>query len=79
MTAEPNTAAECHLHRRTRRLGLDERQLALVLLFAAPALFCSNMLTARATHDLFPPVALAFWRWTATLALGIYFTTRKRA
>src|SRR3546814_18804574 len=54
--------------------GLDERRLALVLLLVAPALFCSNMLVARATHDLFPPVALAFWRWTATLALLLPFT-----
>src|SRR3546814_17996290 len=53
--------------------GLDERRLALLLLLVAPALFCSNMLVARATHDLFPPVALAFWRWTATLALLLPF------
>src|SRR3546814_5261353 len=31
------------------------------------------MLTARATHDLFPPVALAFWRWAATFALLLPF------
>jgi drug/metabolite transporter (DMT)-like permease len=55
-------------------LGLSERQVALILLFIAPALFCSNMLTARATHDLFPPVALAFWRWSATFALLLPFT-----
>ena len=30
---------------------LTERRLALVLLFVAPALFASNMLVARATHD----------------------------
>jgi drug/metabolite transporter (DMT)-like permease len=76
MTAQPNAAAECHPHRPTRRLGLGERQLALVLLFVAPALFCSNMLVARATHDLFPPVALAFWRWAATFALLLPFTAR---
>lgn len=57
-----------------RWLGISERQLAFVLLFIAPALFCSNMLTARATHDLFPPVALAFWRWSATLLLLMPFT-----
>ncbi|HMA15749.1 MAG: DMT family transporter [Bacteroidota bacterium] len=56
-----------------RFLRLDERRLALVLLFVAPALFCSNMLVARATHDLFPPVALAFWRWAATFALLLPF------
>lgn len=55
-------------------LGLGERQLALILLFITPALFCSNMLTARATHDLFPPVALAFWRWFCTLLLLLPFT-----
>lgn len=59
-----------------RFLGLDERRLALALLFVAPALFCSNMLVARATHDLFPPVALAFWRWAATFALLLPFTAR---
>ncbi len=59
---------------RRRWLGLGERQLALCLLFITPALFCSNMLTARATHDLFPPVALAFWRWFCTLLLLLPFT-----
>ncbi|MGD1876332.1 MAG: DMT family transporter [Kiloniellaceae bacterium] len=55
-------------------LGLSERRLAMILLFIAPALFASNMLTARATHDLFPPVALAFWRWSATFCLLLPFT-----
>lgn len=58
----------------TTWLGLSERRLALILLFIAPALLASNMLTARASHDYFPPVALAFWRWTATLALLMPFT-----
>jgi drug/metabolite transporter (DMT)-like permease len=57
-----------------RWLGLDERRVALILLFIAPALFASNMLTARATHDIFPPIALAFWRWTATFGLLLPFT-----
>ncbi len=52
-----------------RFLGLTERQLAFVLLALAPAFFCSNMLVARATHDLIPPVALAFWRWAVTFLL----------
>jgi drug/metabolite transporter (DMT)-like permease len=60
--------------REVRWLGLSERQIALVLLFIAPALFCSNMLTARLVHDSFPPVALAFWRWLATLGLLLPFT-----
>ena len=50
------------------------RRIALLLLFVAPALFASNMLVARATHDLIPPVALAFWRWTITLILLLPFT-----
>jgi len=78
MTAEDGTsgaaAAKRHSRPEVRWLGLTERQIALILLFIAPALFCSNMLTARATHDLFPPVALAFWRWTATFALLLPFT-----
>lgn len=71
MTAEHSTPGAAQ---QTTWLGLSERRLALVLLFVAPALFASNMLTARATHDFFPPVALAFWRWTATLALLLPFT-----
>ncbi|MGH6945732.1 MAG: DMT family transporter [Kiloniellales bacterium] len=50
-----------------------QRRIAVVLLFVAPALFAANMLTARATHELVPPVALAFWRWAATLALLLPF------
>lgn len=57
-----------------RFLGLTERQVALALLFLAPAMFCSNMLVARATHDAIPPVALAFWRWFATLLLLLPFS-----
>jgi drug/metabolite transporter (DMT)-like permease len=78
MTAEDSTSGGAAANRPPRAvarwLGLTERQIALILLFIAPALFCSNMLTARATHDLFPPVALAFWRWTATFALLLPFT-----
>ncbi|MGF1630049.1 MAG: DMT family transporter [Kiloniellaceae bacterium] len=78
MTAEDGSSgaatATRHSRPEVRWLGLTERQIALGLLFIAPALFCSNMLTARATHDLFPPVALAFWRWTATFALLLPFT-----
>ncbi len=57
-----------------RWLGLTDRQLALILLFVTPALFCSNMLIARLVHDIFPPVALAFWRWTLALGLLLPFT-----
>ena len=57
-----------------RILGLDERQVAFVLLFVAPALFAANMLVARATADAIPPVALAFWRWTVALLVLAPFT-----
>jgi drug/metabolite transporter (DMT)-like permease len=70
MTAENGTGRE----QQARWLGFSERQIALVLLFIAPALFCSNMLTARLVHDSFPPVALAFWRWFVTLGLLLPFT-----
>ncbi|MEQ8354178.1 MAG: DMT family transporter [Kiloniellaceae bacterium] len=69
------TSAETRERRGPPRwLGLNERQLALILLFIAPALFSSNMLTARVVHDTFPPVALAFWRWTLTFTLLLPFT-----
>lgn len=71
MTAEHSNPRAAQ---QTTWLGLSERRLAMILLFVAPALFASNMLTARATHDFFPPIALAFWRWTATLALLLPFT-----
>ncbi len=76
MTAEDDTGgAEARGARQEARwLGLSERQLALILLFVAPVLFCSNMLTARLVHDSFPPVALAFWRWSLALCLLLPFT-----
>ena len=40
-----------------------ERNLALVLLFLVPALFSTNVITARAVSDFIPPFGLAFWRW----------------
>lgn len=43
--------------------------LARVLLFVTPSFFASNMLIARATADLVPPVALAFGRWALALAI----------
>ncbi|MBL8698536.1 MAG: DMT family transporter [Alphaproteobacteria bacterium] len=44
-------------------------RLAYALMLISPAMFATNMLVARATVEIFPPVALSFWRWTATLAL----------
>lgn len=46
---------------------------ATLLLFIAPALFASNMLVARSTYELIPPIALAFWRWLVTLLLLLPF------
>jgi len=57
------------------RAAVDKRRrLALALLLIAPALFASNMLVARATHELIPPVALAFWRWGLTFLLMLPLT-----
>lgn len=43
--------------------------VARLLMLVAPALFAANMLVARATAGIIPPVALAFWRWAATFLL----------
>lgn len=72
MTA-PNDSAKQTGRPEVRWFGLSERQFALILLFVTPALFCSNMLTARLVHDIFPPVALAFWRWALALCLLLPF------
>lgn len=54
----------------------DER-LGPLLLVLTPAFMCSNMLMARASADLFPPVALAFWRWAiALLVLSLFIAPR---
>jgi drug/metabolite transporter (DMT)-like permease len=50
-----------------------ERRAAFALLFIAPAFFATNMLTARAMAGHVPPVALAFGRWSATLAILLVF------
>ena len=47
--------------------------LAYFLLVLTALMFAANMLTARATADFLPPVALAFWRWTGALALLLPF------
>ncbi|MDX1402002.1 MAG: DMT family transporter [Kiloniellales bacterium] len=51
----------------------EGRKLALFLLFCAPALFATNMLTARAVAADIPPVGLAFGRWTLTLLILLCF------
>jgi len=49
------------------------RGVALALLFLTPAMFATNMLTARATADFMPPVAMAFGRWIGAFLLVLPF------
>lgn len=46
-----------------------DQRMGRLLLVLTPVFMCSNMLMARASADLFPPVALAFWRWTIAFAI----------
>jgi len=54
----------------------SNRGAALALLLLTPAMFATNMLTARATADFMPPVALAFWRWIGAFLLVLPFCAR---
>ena len=38
-------------------------QIAWVLVFICPAFFASNMLMAKGMAGVFPPLAMAFFRW----------------
>ncbi len=58
------------------RHAARNRNLALALLFLTPAMFATNMLTARATAEFMPPVALAFWRWVGAFLLMLPFCAR---
>jgi drug/metabolite transporter (DMT)-like permease len=51
-------------------------RLAWFLLMVAPLLMSSNMLAARYVEGSVPPVALAFGRWSLTLAFLQPFTAR---
>ena len=51
-------------------------RLAWFLLMVAPLLMSSNMLAARYVEGSVPPVALAFGRWSLTLAFLLPFTAR---
>ncbi len=53
----------------SRLQGPQAERIATFLLLVAPLMFATNMLTAKATADFIPPVALAFWRWLATFVL----------
>ncbi|WP_374630750.1 DMT family transporter [Ferrovibrio sp.] len=54
-----------------------DQLLAHILLFVTPAMFATNMLMARATTDLIPPVAQAFWRWLGVCLLLLPFCYRE--
>lgn len=54
-------------------MAAKNRRLALVFFFLVPATFASNMLAARWVAGDIPPVAMAFWRWTLTLAILLPF------
>lgn len=52
--------------------------LPIGLLAVLPPLFwSSNFVLARALHADFPPIALAFWRWAAALAILLPFTWQR--
>jgi drug/metabolite transporter (DMT)-like permease len=53
------------------------RRFAWALFFAVPAFFAANMLVARWNAGEIPPVALAFWRWTATLGMLLPFVAHR--
>src|SRR3954462_11722950 len=62
---------ECGMQRSSDRPGdrPGDTRLAMLLMVLAPAMFCGNMVVARATAGFIPPVALAFWRWTMVTLL----------
>jgi drug/metabolite transporter (DMT)-like permease len=51
----------------------EGERFAYVLMAAAPAMFASNMLVARATAEFIPPVALAVGRWTLAALILLPF------
>jgi drug/metabolite transporter (DMT)-like permease len=53
------------------------RRLAYVLFALLPLFFASNMIVARWNAGEIPPMALAFWRWTFTLALLLPFVAER--
>src|SRR5690606_8493850 len=50
--------------------------IAYALMAVAPGMFATNMLAARATADLIPPVALAVGRWTIAALILLPFVAR---
>ena len=58
-------------------LSPSDARLAYGLLFLTPLLLSANALTARWVGDTLPPVALAFWRWSLTLAFLLPYAGRQ--
>lgn len=52
-------------------------RIAQILLFVTPAMFTTNMVLARATAGLIPPVALAEMRWAGVVLLLLPFCGRE--
>lgn len=52
-------------------------RIAQILLFVTPAMFTTNMVLARATAGLIPPVALAEMRWIGVVLLLLPFCGRE--
>lgn len=61
----------------SQKSGDRDQLLAHILLFITPAMFATNMLMARATTDLIPPVAQAWWRWLGVCLLLLPFCHRE--
>jgi drug/metabolite transporter (DMT)-like permease len=55
---------------------LDRPGTAYAALTVAAASWAGNWVVARGLHELFPPVALAFWRWAAACILLAPFAAR---
>jgi len=49
---------------------------AYAILAVAASAWAGNMVIARAVHADFPPIAMAFWRWTIALLALLPFTWR---
>lgn len=50
--------------------------IAYAILAVAASAWAGNMVIARAMHAEFPPIAMAYWRWTGALLVLLPFTWR---
>jgi drug/metabolite transporter (DMT)-like permease len=55
---------------------LERRSTAYLAMTVAATAWAGNWVVARGLHELFPPVALAFWRWLAACAVLAPFALR---